>query len=136
MPTFSSVSSSLYRKQHEKFPLFPNSIDDLDFSGEWSKTLTGEDFMFGSRDGIFMFTTRNNLALVTKAPFLYMDGTFQICPHLFYQVFTVHAFKHGQQFPLIYFLLPDKTRETYNISSILLNEAAQNFGFQVEHIRC
>ena len=26
-----------------------------------------------------------------------MDGTFRIVPCLFHQIFTVHAFKHGQQ---------------------------------------
>ena len=42
-----------------------------------------------------MFSTNTNLALIVEAPSLYMDGTFQICPRLFYQVFTLHAFKHG-----------------------------------------
>ena len=96
------------------------------------KTLNGEDFMLGSRDGVFMFSTNTNLALIAEAPSLYMDGTFQICPHLFYQVFTLHAFKHGQQFPLVYFLLPGKSREAYNTSFILLKEAAPNIGLEVE----
>ena len=47
------------------------------------------------RGGEFMFSTNTNLALIVEAPSLYMDGTFQICPRLFYQVFTLHAFKHG-----------------------------------------
>ena len=51
------------------------------------------------------------------------------------QVFTLHAFKHGQQFPLVYFLLPGKSREAYNTSFILLKEAAQNIGLKVEHQR-
>ena len=40
--------------------------------------------------------------------------------------FTKCAFKHGQQFPLVYVLLPGKTREAYNTSFILLKEAEQN----------
>ena len=36
-----------------------------------------------------MFSTRSNLALAAEAPSLYVDWTFQICPHLFYQVFTI-----------------------------------------------
>ena len=66
--------------------------------------------MLASREGVYMFSTNANLTLIAEAPSLYMDGTFQICPHLFYQVFTIHAFKHGKQFPLVYFLLPDKFR--------------------------
>ena len=42
-----------------------------------------------------------------------MDGTFQTCPRLFYQIFTIHAFKNGKQFPLVYSLLPNKSRDTY-----------------------
>ena len=30
------------------------------------------------------------------------------------QIFTIHCIKYGKQFPLVYFLLPSKSRETYN----------------------
>ncbi len=53
------------------------------------------------------------------------DGTFNICPRLFYQILTIHAFKHGKQFPLAYFLLPGESREVCNIAFALLHEAAQ-----------
>ena len=66
--------------------------------------------MLASREGVYMFSTNTNLTLIAEAPSLYMDGTFQIYPHLFYQVFTIHAFKYGKQFPLVYFLLPGKFR--------------------------
>jgi len=111
LPTFSSLRSSLYRKRHQRLPPLPRSVDDLSFDGDWSKILNGEDFVLGSRDGVFLFSTSNNLVILAEASTLYMDGTFQICPRLFYQVFTVHAPKHGQQFPLAYFLLPGKSRE-------------------------
>ena len=61
--------------------------------------------MLASGEGVYMFSTNANLTLITEAPSLYMDGTFQSCPRLFYRVFTIHAFKHGEQFPLVYFLL-------------------------------
>lgn len=81
--------------------------------------------MLGSRDGVFMFSTSSNLALLVEAPTLYMDGTFLICTHLFYQVFMIHASKHEQQFeiPLVYFLLPSKSHESYNTTFIPLKEA-------------
>ena len=96
LPTFSSVKSSLYRRWRERLPPLPRSVDDLNFDGEWSKMLNGEDFMLGSRDSVFMFSTEANLKLLSEADTIYMDGTFQICLCLFYQVFTLHAFKHGQ----------------------------------------
>ena len=86
--------------------------------------------MPGSRDGVFMFSTSSNLALIAEAPTLYMDGTFQICTCLFYQVFMTHASKHRWQFPLVYFLLPSKSQEAYNTAFILLKEAVQNIGIE------
>ena len=114
--------------------------------------------MLGSRDGVFMFSTAANLSLVADAQSLYLDGTFQICPHLFYQVrvklcescevvslvkyittvmslFTSLSGIHNprlQTWPLVYFLLPGKSRENYNTSLILLKEAAQNIGIVVQ----
>ena len=57
---------------------------------------------------------------------LYADGNFEICPRLFYQILTIHAFKHGKQFPLAYFLLPGKSRDVYNTAFALLHEAARS----------
>ncbi len=49
-----------------------------------------------------------SLQLLAQSGELYVDGTFQIAPRLFYQMFTIHTFKRGQQFPLVYCLLPPK----------------------------
>ena len=58
-------------------------------------------------DRVIMFATDANIKLLCKAQTIYVDGTFQTCPSLFYQVFTIHAFKNGRQFPLVYALLPN-----------------------------
>ena len=73
----------------------------------------------------YFFSTRANLQLLGCSDILYADGTSNICPRLFYQMLTIHAFKHGKQFPLAYFLLPGKSREVYNTAFTLLNEATQ-----------
>ena len=51
MPTFSSTSST----QYKRLPPLPNSIDNLYFNGEWSKTLNNEEFILGPRDGASCF---------------------------------------------------------------------------------
>ncbi|XP_076042009.1 uncharacterized protein LOC143025913 [Oratosquilla oratoria] len=43
-----------------------------------------------------------------------MDGTFNIAPPLFSQMYTIHARCMDQMIPLIYALLPDKRRATYD----------------------
>ena len=60
-----------------------------------------------------------------------MDGTFKVSPRLFYQVFTVHAFKHGKQFLFAYCLLPNKTKETYvKCLSIGMNDLHLHANFE------
>ena len=58
-------------------------------------------------DRLIMFATEVNIKLLGEAQTIYVNDTFQTCPSLFYQFFTVHAFKNGRQFPLVYTLLPN-----------------------------
>ncbi|KAF0718717.1 MULE domain-containing protein [Aphis craccivora] len=44
-----------------------------------------------------------------------MDGTFKYCPQFFLQMFTIHGLKNGH-IPLIFYLLPDKSIETYSFT--------------------
>ena len=60
-----------------------------------------------------------------------MDGTFQTCPSLFYQIFTLHAFKNGKQFPFVYCLLPGKSRLLYLRALELLILKAGEIGFNL-----
>ena len=71
--------------------------------------------------------TDDNMKLLAEAETLFFDGTFHTCPENFYQIFTVHAFKNGQQFPLAYCLLPDKTRSSYQRTFTLLNYPSCRF---------
>ena len=59
---------------------------------------------------------------------IHVDGTFEICPRLLYQVFTINTFVHGQQFPLVYGLLPGKSREVYNQFFMAVKEEALKSG--------
>ena len=76
---------------------------------------------------LYIFATDGNIKLLAEAETIYVDGTFRTSPALFYQIFTVHAFKNGQQHPLAYCPLPDKTRASYQRAFDLLIEKAQVF---------
>ena len=43
-----------------------------------------------------------------------MDGTFELCPQIFYQIYTIHALNNNQVFPCVFALLPNKNEGTYN----------------------
>ena len=132
LPTYCSIRTSLYSKRRERLPPLPSTIDEVDFSGEWSKTFNGEDFLRAARNNVFMFATESNLKVLSEAMTVYCDGTFSVCPRLFYQLFTIHCIKHGKQFPLVYFLLPSKSRETYNMAFLLFKEICQNYSIDLD----
>ena len=74
--TYTSIRSTLYRKRRQNLPPLPETVDDITFHGEWSKTTRGEDFMLGSRQGVYLFSTRDNLTILSEASTYFMDGTF------------------------------------------------------------
>ena len=136
LPTFSSVKSSLYRSRQKKFPTLPRRREDINLDGEWSQTQTGENFVAHHVDDMIIFTTDENLRRLSSAKTLFMDGTFEMCPRIFYQIFTIHTLENGQQFPMVYCLLPGKSREIYNRVFIVLKERLQNLGLDLapEHV--
>ena len=134
MPKFAVVKSSLYRSCQKRLPPIPRSREDVSLQGEWENTLSGEQFLLcddGDTDNIIMFATSENLKLLLEAKTIYTDGTFEICPRIFYQLFTINAFIHGKQFPLLYALLPAKTRAVYNRMFTLFKESLQASGLQI-----
>lgn len=73
-----------------------------------------------------------NLRLLCEADTVLVDGTFDACPSLYSQLFTIHVFKETRLLPLIYCLLPDKSAATYvSLFGILQTEAVKsNLFFQ------
>lgn len=57
-----------------------------------------------------------------------MDGTFRVVPRLFGQLHTIRAEFLGEIMPMCYFLLPDKSGETYVRLFRLIKDAAQSRG--------
>ena len=77
------------------------SRDEVHFEEEWAETHSGDQFLMaedgeGSNKLIIFSTTRlGNIRNLAEADKVFMDRTFQTCPGLFYQIFTIHAFKNG-----------------------------------------
>ena len=115
----------------------PRTRADLDLSGEWCKTASAENFILandGDDDKIVIFGTERALQHVSEADTFFVDGTFSVCPSIFYQVFTIHIMKYNQVFPMIYALLPNKQRHTYNRAFMLLKDAALDLGLTLDPI--
>lgn len=71
---------------------------------------------------IIIFATTGNLHHLSRAKVWYGDGTFKVCPTLFYQLYTLHAEVHGQVVPLVYTLLPGKSQRSYRFMWMKLHE--------------
>lgn len=121
LPTFDSVSSILHRGREEVRPQLPKTRRSIELNDSWKKTETGGVFLRiddtssnpDVDDRILGFASDEAFAALCAAQTVFMDGTFRIVPHLFSQLYTLHAFVGGQMMPLAFFLLPSKTTETY-----------------------
>ena len=88
------------------------------FCREWAKTVEGENFL-------------PTLELLAQAEKIYVDGTFQICQGLFYHIFSLHPFKNGTQFPLVYCLLPGKSFTVYLRALKLIKQKSEDLGYKL-----
>ena len=80
---------------------------------------------------IRLSATNENLMKLVEADTLYVDGTFQTCPRVFYQIFTIHATYAGKHIPLVYCLLPNKRQETYERVFRIIQEKADQLGLNL-----
>ena len=64
-----------------------------------------------------------------------MDGTFGTAPHLFTQIFTIHAYVNDKQLPLAYVLMTGKSALMYETIFQGLMDAALLNGQQFQPTR-
>ena len=80
----------------------------------YQTTAAGERFLIfdsgvGDQDRIFIFASEIGLQILRESEHWYADGTFKVCPEIFYQLYNVG----GSIFPCVFSLLPNKTEATY-----------------------
>lgn len=116
MPRPVNLKRTIQRNRETGVPTF-RCRSDIELPNELKVTLKGELFLMhdsGNTDErILIFTTNENLNILMSSGEWFMDGTFDLCPILFYQLFTVHAFKGKLIVPLVFCLLPNKQQVTY-----------------------
>ena len=72
---------------------------------------------------IIVFATVGNLHHLGRAKTWYGDGTFSVCPSLFYQLYTIRALVHGQIVPLVFNLMPSKSKSCYQFMWLQLKKS-------------
>jgi len=113
-PKYDSVRRILWRQRATHIPRLPQSRKDVLLEGKWAETLDGRRFAVPSDpDQMLLFASDNHLRLLAQSKTVFMDGTFTVCPSLYFQLFTIHGVVEDTVVPLAYCLLPNKTRAAY-----------------------
>lgn len=139
LPTSKALSNRIRRarKKMNLGSVTPTSLHELRFEHVHTISNSEKQFLLydsGPGDSrIVMYSTAENLDFLSFCEDWYMDGTFDVCPPLFSQVYTIHGnellrllcfnillitFVHsGKRFgayvPLVYILASHKDYETY-----------------------
>ncbi|CAG2215508.1 unnamed protein product [Mytilus edulis] len=90
IPTFYSCKDQLYNERHKLIPALPTTVEDITVDGEWAQTTTGQPFLLAddnTNGRMLVFSTQENLYHLAAADTIYCDGTFYVCPTLFYQLY-------------------------------------------------
>ena len=128
LPSFSSMSSALYRHRRKTIPVLPQTRAEVDLEDDWTRTTDDERFLLfsdGEENKILAFSTDQQLRDLRAAETVYMDGTFSSCPALWDQVYILHARKDCSTYPLVFVLLPDRQMTTYRRLLRLLKNHVQ-----------
>ena len=121
MPLTDSIRRNI-RLQRQNRQQYPNPIAREavpELPAEYRQTATGEQFLIhdsgvGDENRILIFGSVQALELLGQSLHWFSDGTFKVCPEIFYQLYTLHALINERVIPCIYALLPNKTEETYH----------------------
>lgn len=121
LPNKNAWKQIIKRARGKYKPKEPQSLSDIDIPDDL-KTLDGElflvsDTIFDETGRDLIFCTKNNIDLLKNSLIWLMDGTFQCCPLLFAQLYSVHGLigsgANAKVVPLVYALLTHKTQECY-----------------------
>ena len=108
----------MQRQANQQLPIPANREDVPELPLQYQRSYANEQFLIfdsgqGDADRIFIFGTNQSLQLLSQSQNWFGDGTFKVCPQIFFQIYTIHAQINGRILPCIYALLPNKTEETY-----------------------
>ena len=92
--------------------IIPNEFKEyFNASGERENFLIADSGP--ENDRILIFGRQRWTSFLVDSEVWYCDGTFKLAPLIFSQVYVIMVKRHGSVHPILYSLLPNKTRNTY-----------------------
>jgi hypothetical protein len=130
LPSRDAARRMIQRQRQAQYPIndqlnlesliVPEGYREYEYEhGKFEPYLLGDNGV-GNVDRVLMFGRETHGLWIQHASSLYVDGTFRIAPPLFAQVFVIMAERGGYVHPVIYFLLPNKKKETYTCAFEML----------------
>ena len=124
------------RNIHNNIDPQPADLHVLQFPEQYLSLANGTRFLIHDSgpgdDRIIIFSTAENLVLLVQSREWFADGTFKVTPQPFHQLYTIHARLFGSVIPLVFVLMPNRTRETYR--RVLHQLKFQQPGLNPQHV--
>ena len=136
-----AVKRTIRREKAKHLPKSPVSLSDLEVTGEWTTTggVDKEDFLIHdsgpeSASRILVFASQSALTHLASADKWYMDGTFDVAPLLFQQLYVIRAPLGESAVSCVYAFLPNKLQTTYEEFLTAVISKCNGLGFQPDPI--
>ena len=113
-----SIKHSLRWECAKHMPKNSAALRDLTLDDEWSTTGDGDQFLIygsgvGSSDRMLVFGTELGLRRLASSDSWFMDGTFNVAPFLFTQMYVICVPLGELAVTCVYAFLPNKHQSTY-----------------------
>ena len=128
------------QRDDHNMPAVPQRREDIPVLPNNYQVTNREDrfFLFDSGVGdvnrLIIFATHDAIRLLATKSNWFMDGTFKVCPEIFFKIYTIHVLINHQIFPCVFALLPNKTEITYNRFLTEVLNAVRNIGNELENV--
>jgi hypothetical protein len=130
-PNLISVKSSLYNEQRKVYPSLPKTLNELIITGQFNKTILDARYLVQDvkvvEERIVVFTSDTGIEILCKSKRGHDDGTFDVSPPLFTQVYLIHAWYKRKMFPCALISMTGKSFELHKKTlQILKDQALEN----------
>ena len=135
-PSFRQIQAKLYRKRRELIPPNPKRMTDLKldlplFQYSQEETVVKGDQVLDDGRRV-LFTTNVHLKHLAKSEQVLADGTFRITPKPWKQTFIISVqVTSGVFIPVVFVLLPDKKRDSYDAMFSMLADLLESQNLQL-----
>lgn len=107
-----------FKNKYNRRPAVPVLAKELVIPEEFKMSTRNQNFLLfdsgqKSKNRMIIFGTNDYVKLLQTHTEWYVGGTFKTCPSLFAQVYTIHIVYRNKSVPIIYALLPNKSKATY-----------------------